>query len=231
MRVGTFIKLPVTLVKSFFLLFLIYLPGSWGNWARYQYYKRKFKSCGKNVTIDAGVIINGAEHITVGDNVHIDKYCIIHAGKADIGKIKRKQNTAYQYDEGELIIGSNIHVVQFCIIMAYGGVRIGDNCTLSAGTKIYSLSNLPYDPENRSKIVSIMPYTQAPFIMSPVCLEKNVWIGLDCIVMPGVHIENDSFVASKSLVMGTFPTNSYIAGHPAKRVRKRFLTTDAQDCG
>jgi acetyltransferase-like isoleucine patch superfamily enzyme len=227
MKLGTFAKSPIILLKNIFLFFLIYLPGAGGNWIRYQYYKRKFKSCGKNVTVDVGVIIDGAKYITVGDNVYIDKYCIIHAGPINIGKIKRERNVAYQYDEGELIIGSNIHIVQFCIIMAYGGVRIGDNCTLSAGTKTYSLSNLPYDPENRSKIVSIMPYTQAPFIMSPVCLEKNVWIGLDCIIMPGVRIEKDSFVVSKSLVLGTFPANSYIAGQPAKRIRERFLTTDA----
>lgn len=227
MKIRTVVRFPIKLLKSFCLLFLIYLPGSAGNWIRYRYYKRKFKSCGEKVTIDVGVIINGAEHIIVGDGVHIDKYCIIHAGKTNIGRIKRKPNTAYQYDEGELIIGSNIHIVQFCIIMAYGGVHIGDNCTLSAGTKIYSLSNLPYAPENRSQIVSIMPYTQAPFIMSPVCLDENVWIGLDCIIMPGVHIEKDSFVVSKSLVMGAFPANSYIVGQPAERIRERFLAIDA----
>jgi len=227
MKLITFIKSPLILLKNIFLFFLIYLPGAGGNWLRYQFYKRRFKSCGKNVIVDVGVIINGAEYITVGDNVYLDKYCVIYAGKSNIGKIKRKQNTAYQYDEGELIIGSNIHITQFCIIMAYGGVYIGDNCGLSAGTKIYSLSNLPYDPENRSKVVSIMPLNQAPFIMSPVCLEENVWVGLDCLVMPGVHIGKDSFVVSKSLVMGMFPANSYISGQPAKRIRKRFLTTDA----
>jgi len=226
-NLGKLVKAPFKLLKSFLLFFLVYLPGSGGNWVRYQYYKRKFKSCGENVTIDVGVVINGAEHISIGGNVHIDKYCIIHAGPISIGKIKRKQNTAYQYDEGELVIGNKVHIVQFCIIMAYGGVHIADNCTLSAGTKIYSLSNLPYDPEDKSKIISIMPYSQAPFLTSPVCLGKNVWIGLDCIIMPGVHIEKDSFVVSKSLVMGSFPANSYIAGHPAERIRKRFLTPDA----
>ena len=116
MKLGTFIKSPFILLKDVFLFFMTYLPGSGGNWLRYKFYKRRFKSCGKNVIVDVGVIINGAEYITVGDNVHLDKYCIIHAGKANIGKIKRKQNTAYQYDEGELIIGSNIHIVQFVLL-------------------------------------------------------------------------------------------------------------------
>lgn len=227
MKLITFFKSPILLSKSMLLLPLIYLPGNGGKWLRYQFYKRRFKSCGKNVTIREGVIIEGAEHISVGDNVVIDKYCIINAGPISIGKTEKKQNTAYKYDRGELVIGSNIHIVQFCVIMAYGGICIGDNCTLSTGTKVYSLSNLPYDPEDRSKIISIMPYAQAPFIESPVCLEDNVWIGLDCIVMPGVHIGKNSFVVSKSLVMGTFPDNSYISGQPASKVRERFPNTDA----
>jgi acetyltransferase-like isoleucine patch superfamily enzyme len=229
MKLGKFIKSPFMLLNAVFLLFLTHLPGQIGYWLRYQFYKRRFKSCGKKVIIEVGVIIVGAEYITVGDNTIIDKYCIINAGKANLNNIKRKQNTAYQYDEGELIIGSNIHIAQFCIIMAYGGVYIGDNCALSAGTKIYSLTNTPNDLDDRSKVISIMPLSspESPFLMSPVVLEKNVWIGLDCIVMPGVHIEENSFVVSKSLVMGTFPANSYISGQPAERIRKRFLTTDA----
>jgi len=229
MKIITFIKSPLILLKNIFLFFLIYLPGAGGNWLRYQYYKRKFKSCGKNVIVDVGVIINGAEYITVGDNVYIDKYCIVHAGKTGKGKIKKRQKKAFKFEEGELVIGSNTHIAQFCIIMAYGGVHIEDNCGLSAGTKIYSLTNTPNDSDDRSKVISIMPLgsPESPFLMSPVVLDKNVWIGLDCIVMPGVHIERDSFVASQSLVMGSFDANSYIAGQPAKKIRERFLTTDA----
>lgn len=229
MNVRTFVGSPIILFKNLLLLFLTYLPGSGGNWIRYHYYKRKFKSCGKNVIVDIGVIISGAEYISVGDNVHIDKYCIIHAGKVTKGKIKKRKRDAFKFAEGQLVIGSNIHIAQFCIIMAYGGVHIEDNCGLSAGTKIYSLTNTPNDADDRSKVISIMPLSssESPFLMSPVILEENVWVGLDCIIMPGVHIGRDSFVASQSLVMGSFDSNSYIAGQPAVRIRKRFLTPDA----
>jgi acetyltransferase-like isoleucine patch superfamily enzyme len=224
MKVSTLFKSPIILLKSVFMFFLTYLPESGGNWLRYQFYKRRFKSCGKNVTICEGVLIAGAKYISVGDNVFIDKYCIINAGPVNVGKIERRQNAAYQHDEGELIIGSNIHITQFCIIMAYGGVELKNNCALSAGTKIYSLTNTATDLDNPSKIISIMPLgaPDAPHLMSPICLGENVWVGLDCVVMPGVHIGKNSFVVSKSLVMGTFPDNSYIAGQPAKKIRERF---------
>jgi acetyltransferase-like isoleucine patch superfamily enzyme len=106
--------------------------------------------------------------------------------------------------------------------MAYGGIHINDYCTLSSGSKIYSLSNLSCDPEDKSRIVSIMPYSQAPFILSPVVLDENVWLGLNCIVMPGTTVKKNSFASSNSLLMNEYPENSFISGQPGKRIRERY---------
>jgi len=222
MTLAKILKIPYFVVRDFAKFFIIYMPGGLGCKLRSIYYRRILKKCGSNVTIDTGVIIDGAEHITIGDDVYIDKYCVINTGKKLLGKIKRQENKDFIHSEGELVIGSHVHIVQFCIIMAHGGVAIGDYCTLSAGTKIYSLSNMPYDPEDRGRVVSIMPYNQAPFILSPVVLKDNVWAGVNSLIMPGSHIEKNSFVVSNSLVMGEFPENSYIAGQPATRVRARY---------
>ena len=219
----------ITFFKKFFLIigdirkmFIIYLPGSFGNEIRYSYYKKKFKKCGTNVIIDVGVHINGTELISIGSNVHIDKYCIISTGEKLVGDIKRKPNVAFTGKEGEIIIGDNIHIVQFSIIMGYGGVIIENNCVLSANSKIYSLTNTAYDLDNKSKVVSIMPYSQANFLLSPVVLNSNVWLGLNTIVMPGTVVKKNSFSTSNAVLMGKFPENSYITGNPAKRIRNRF---------
>ena len=201
------------------------MPGSVGNKLRILYYKSKFKKCGSNVTIDVGVQIEGAELISLGDNVHIDKFCIISTGKTLTGIINRKQNAFFKATEGEIIIGSNIHITQFCIIMGFGGVHIEDNCVLSANSKIYSLTNTSYDLNDRTKITSIMPYDQAHFLISPVVLNYNVWLGINSILMPGTYIDKNSFTVSNSVLMGQFPENSYIAGQPAKRIRNRFETS------
>jgi acetyltransferase-like isoleucine patch superfamily enzyme len=216
------LKAPFIIARDLVKLVIVYTPGSLGVVMRSAYYRRKFKKCGRNITIDVGVIINSPEMISVGDNVHIDKYCIISTGKKLLGKIKRKDNLHFKHEIGEVVIGSNVHLVEFCIVSGYGGVAIGDNCTLSAGTKIYSLSNLPYDPDDRKRVVSIMPYEQAPFILSPVVLHQNVWAGLQVLIMPGITIGKNSFVTSNSLVMGEFSENSYLAGQPAKKIRNRY---------
>ena len=222
MKFISLLKAPFTITSDLIKLFVTYTPGSFGNKIRYLYYKIKLKKCGSNVIIDLGVIINGAELITIGDNVHIDKYCIISTGRVLVGQIHKKENSSFKFKEGELIIGNNVHIVQFCVLMAYGGMHIHDFCTLSSGTKIYSLSNLPYDPDDKKKIVSIMPYEQAPFICSPVVLEENVWLGLNCIVMPGTLVQKNSFAVSNSLLLGSYPENSYLSGNPAIKIRNRY---------
>lgn len=204
-------------------MLVTYFPGQFGGFIRSQYYRRKFKRCGKNLIVEVGTIINGAELISVGDNVHIDKYCIISTGLKLVGSVTHKPNTDFDYAKGELIIGSNVHIVQFCIIMAYGGISIADSCLLSAGVKIYSHTNIPNDFEDKGKIITQLPYKDAPFLLSPVVLKNNVWVGLNSIIMPGVSIDRNSFVVSNSLVMGKFPENSYIQGQPATRTRERFI--------
>lgn len=218
------LKTPLIILRDIGKFFIIYMPGGFGNKLRYLYYKCKFKQCGINVTIDIGVSIDGAELISVGDNVYIDKYCIIATGQKLTGKIKRKPNKEFKGKEGEIIIGNNIHIAQFCILMGYGGIEMEDNCVMSSGCKVYSLTNTANDLDIPNEIISIMPYSQAPFLLSPIVLKENVWLGLNTIIMPSVIFKKNSFVVSNSLVCSSFEENSYIAGQPAKNVRERFKT-------
>jgi galactoside O-acetyltransferase len=198
------------------------MPGNTGIILRRKYYKNKFKSCGKNLVIDVGVSISGTELISVGDDVFIDKYCIISTGKNLIGEIHRKKNESFLNEEGEIHIGNNIHIAQFCILMGYGGLVIENNCVLSADCKIYTLTNTAYNPTNRSEIVSLMPYNQSHFLLSPIILKRNVWLGLNSIIMPGITVGENSFIVSNSLLLSSFPNNSYINGQPAEKIKNRF---------
>lgn len=215
-------RIPFVVCGDLLRFFVIYMPGSTGNRLRSWYYRRQLRSCGKNVLFEIGVIIEGADSISIGDNVHIDKYCILQTGRMPPMRLKRTANASFGGTDGDLIIGNHVHIVQFCVIMAYGGVRISDNCTLSAGSKIYSLTNVPNDPDEPEKIVSIMPYSDANFLVGPVVLEQNVWLGLHTIVMPGVTIGANSFSRTGSLILASFPENSVLGGSPASRVRSRF---------
>lgn len=216
-------RIPLVIIGDLAKLFLVYMPGSSGFRLRRIYYQKRLKHCGKNLVVDVGVQMDGLELISFGDNVHIDKYCVISTGKKLIGEVKTKNNSDYKFSEGEIVVGSNVHVAQFCILMGYGGIQFDDKVVLSAGSKIYSLTNTAYDSNDRAKVVSIMPYEFANFFMCPVVLGQNVWLGLNTIVMPGVVVGKDSFCVSNSLLMNKFEENSYISGQPAERISERFI--------
>lgn len=229
MTVVKFLKLPFIILGDLAKLFLIYTPGRTGVRLRRAYYQKKFKRCGDGLVVDVGVCIDGPELISVGDNVFIDKYCVIATGDKLIGKVEKKPNETFRFEEGEIVIGSNVHVAQFCILMGYGGIQFGDNVVLSAGSKIYSLTNTAYDLYDRSKVVSIMPYEQANFLLSSVILDTNVWLGLNVIIMPGVIVGQNSFCVSNSLLVSSYGENSYISGQPAKKIMERFVTGKMED--
>lgn len=199
------------------------MPGPTGIRLRRMYYNRVFKSCGKNLIVEAGVSIEGVELISVGDNVFIDKGCIVATGAETQGDVFTRENTNFNAEAGQIVIGSDIHFCQSCILIGYGGIYVANNSVLSAGCKLYSLTNLANNPEKPAEIISIQPYRQAPFLRSPIVINDNTWLGLNTIVMPGVTIGQNSFAVSNSLLLGSFGENSYIAGQPAKKIENRFV--------
>ncbi|NCO46946.1 MAG: hypothetical protein GW890_11440, partial [Vibrio sp.] len=153
MSIAKFLKMPFIILSDLAKLFIIYTPGRTGVRLRRAYYKQRFKRCGDNLIVDVGVCIDGLELISVGDNVCIDKYCVIATGDKLIGKVEKRRVEKFSFEVGEIVIGSNVHIAQFCILMGYGGIQFGDNVVLSAGSKIYSLTNTAYDLQDRSKVV------------------------------------------------------------------------------
>lgn len=202
------------------------ISGPLGRKLRYWYWSKRFKKCGKNVLIDEGVIIQGAEWISIGNNVWIDKYCILMAGPVNLeGQIvKRRDNKNFKWEIGELVIGDEVHIGIFNIIQAHGGVYIGNKVTTSAGVKIYSLSNYPFD-ENNPEVITyancMVRNSPVAYILSPIVIEDGVWIGLNSIVLGGC-IGKNSFIVSGSIVLKDIPENSYASGYPAKKIKDRF---------
>jgi acetyltransferase-like isoleucine patch superfamily enzyme len=204
------------------------IDGPIGESLRVEYYRKLFKSIGENVRIDTNVYIYGANYISIGNNVYLDKGVILLACEPDLDlsfrDLKEIPLPTAGIERGELVIGDHIHIAQNCMIFAYGGVKLGNYCHLSTGTKLYSLNGLPWSPYDRSERgVSILPYSgRSPCIIGPVVLGENVWLGLNCAVFPGVIIERDCFARSNSIIASSIPENSYISGDPGKRVDARY---------
>jgi acetyltransferase-like isoleucine patch superfamily enzyme len=225
---------PLRLARALYLTLIRDLDGGTGERLRYRYYRKRLRFIGKGVRIDTGVFLYGEEYISLGDRTHIDKNCIIVGSSPDLDLssriVKRRELEAPGFRPGEVRIGCDCHISQNCMIYGYGGVSIGDNCVMSAGAKLYSLTSMAYDPYDPSRVVSIVPYEGvSPTLIGKVELGNNTWVGIDAVISPGLAIGENSFVRSKSVVLGSFGENSYIGGDPAARIRDRFQKRKADD--
>jgi acetyltransferase-like isoleucine patch superfamily enzyme len=190
--------------------------GGLGRKLRYAYYKYRLGSCGKNVQIDEGVYFVNPKYIKLEDNIWIDKNVILIAGKGgDIQKTKTINLDGAPL-EGEIIIGRFSHIGISTIIQGHGGIQIGEYFTSSSGCKIYTLSN---DPQKCRQ--GTYGTKEIYYILSPVIIENNVWLGLNVTVIGG-YIAKDTFISPNSVVFGTIPANSFASGNPAKFIKSRF---------
>ncbi|MGF7159320.1 acetyltransferase-like isoleucine patch superfamily enzyme [Rhodoligotrophos appendicifer] len=185
---------------------------------RRGYYRRRLKRCGDAVTIAPGVCFTAPECISLGDNVWIDQNCILIAGAPLSGTPGHCSHDDGEAGIGEIVIGHHSHVGIGTIIQGHGGVRAGDAFTTSAGVKIYSFSNdFRRCRDGTMRWGESDPHT----ILSPVRFGRNVWLGLNSIVI-GHSIGSDSFVKPNAVVCSSFPENSLIEGAPALRKGARF---------
>ncbi len=217
--------------NGFILFFVIYLPGGLGRKIRYWYWSKKFKKCGKNVIIDEGVIIQNPEWISVGNNVWIDRYCVLIAGAPDVNTSARvfhiKENKYYKFSRGELVISDNVHIGPFCTIQAHGGVFIGKNAGIASGSRIYSLSyhyRNPTDPHDLFpyKFSPMVPIEEQCLISSPVVISDDCAIGLNSVILPGSVIKKGTWIGVMSHISGETEEDSVYISRKAEFLKRKF---------
>ena len=113
-----------------------------------------------------------------------------------------------------IILGQNVFINACCKFQDQGGIIIGDGCLIGHNVTIATL-NHETNPENRTNIIP-----------SPVKIGKNVWIGSDSTILPGVEIGDGAIIGAGSTVTKNIPQNTIVAGNPAKIIKKIDVNFD-----
>jgi acetyltransferase-like isoleucine patch superfamily enzyme len=211
------------MLKSFFQHrvedFIRNISGRLGFALRRWYYGIRLDSCGKDLRVDTGVHFSNPGSISIGDHVWIDKNSHLIAGwpQVEDARVKYTDSNLNGMEKGKIRIGNNAHLGIDTIIQGHGGVSIGNNFTSSPGARIYSFSNDPY----KCKAGTHHPRATIYYVLSPVDIRDNVWLGINVIVI-GNTIHNDCFIQPGSVVTSEIEANSIASGFPAKRIKGRF---------
>jgi len=159
-----------------------------------------FAEVGKNVSIAKNCSIHGLQNISLGDNVRIDGFCTITAGKEPVR------------------IGAWIHIGSACLLSGDSGITMEDFSGLSHGVKIFTNSD---DFSGNHLTNPMIPARFRKVHSGPVILRKHVLIGAGSIVLPDVTIETGAAIGALSLVRKNIPAWTIFAGNPAKRIGTR----------
>ena len=95
---------------------------------------------------------------------------------------------------------SSVTIVDFQALVIDDNVKIGANTIIG-------------DRDDHEEI-----YASSP---SSVYIEKNVWIGMNVIILKGVTIGENSIIGAGSVVTKDIPANVIAAGVPCKIIKNR----------
>lgn len=130
------------------------------------------------------------------------------------GKVQINGIPVIQVPE-KLIIGNHVSLNARVFLQAKGGIRIGNNVTISYGAIILTEG---LEIKNYSK--ECMNHYRK-HVCKPVEIGNGVWIGANVTVLPGAKIPKGSVIAAGAIVSGELMTEyALYAGVPAKFVRK-----------
>ena len=105
-------------------------------------------------------------------------------------------------------IGKNVFINACCRFQDQGGIEIGDGSLIGHNTTIATL-NHDFNPDKRANLHP-----------GPVKIGKNVWIGSDSTILPGVEIGDGAIIGAGSIVTKNVPANSIAVGSPARVIKQ-----------
>lgn len=111
-----------------------------------------------------------------------------------------------------IVIGKDCFIGDETLIDLYGPVIIGNQVTIAQRVTILTHLNVGYKNHPLQKYF--------PKTINGVTLKNGSVIGAASVVLPGIIIGENSFVAAGSVVTKNVPPSTLVAGVPAKEIRK-----------
>ena len=107
-------------------------------------------------------------------------------------------------------LGKGVFINSGCKFQDQGGIYIGDGALIGHNTVLATLNH------------GLLPEERHDLIPKPIHIGKNVWIGSNSTVLPGVTIGDNAVIGAGSVVTKDIPENMIAVGSPAKVIRSIY---------
>jgi acetyltransferase-like isoleucine patch superfamily enzyme len=169
--------------------------------------------------------------LTIGRHTKIGRHNILDvtSGELQIGSGCWLNSDIEIRSQGKISIGSGTTLQKG--VTLNGNVRIGKSCIfaphvfISSGKHVFDLwPEVPIRLQEAwlSQKRFIKPIPADWTADKPVVVDDDCWLGVNCVVMPGVRIGRGSVVGANAVVTRDVPPYALVAGAPAREIGQRL---------
>lgn len=165
--------------------------------------KKNFKLLGEGAVIYPLAKIVNPQVVEIGEHSKIDDFTFIYGGKG-------------------IFIGRYVHIASFVSIIGGGVLVVNDYAAIAAGARLITGTDRYLDGARMS---AALPTEQRNAVSSIITVGKDVFVGTNAVVHPGVTVGEGAVIGSCSLVLKDLEPWTVYAGVPCKPIGTRPKVT------
>lgn len=152
-------------------------------------------------------------------NIQIGEYTYYDDADGDPTAFEQN-NVLYNWPE----FGDKLVIGKFCAIAQGTRFVMGP-----ANHRISSVSSYPFAVLGGAWQQRVPPHMAQLPQKGDTVVGNDVWIGRECLIMPGARIGDGAIIAARSVVAGRIEPYTIAGGNPARPIRRRFGEALARD--
>ncbi len=180
-------------------------------------FRLRLRALFRSTAVSRSAVLLEAQRITLGRRCVVERWVVLKGGSGGDGELSIgddvviKDRVHIGASRARIQIGSNCFVGNNVWIGGTGDIAIGENCMLGSNTVVIS--------SNHDFSVISVPYHLGKEIAAPIRIGSDVWVGANCVILPGVTVGDGAVVGAGAIVTRDIPSGTLAVGNPATAAR------------